>query len=108
MLRHSRVGTCVVRIHRDQQAVRLTVTNDGLEGHPAAPFSNARPGSGLNNLRDRIEAVEGRLTAEITDGKWFSLTAVVPVPAKSPAPKHWLVRPVHPSDSGMRDSASVA
>jgi two-component system, NarL family, sensor histidine kinase DesK len=108
MLRHSRVGTCVVRIHREQDAVRLTVTNDGLEGHPAAAFSNARPGSGLNNLRDRIEAVEGRLTVEITDGKWFSLTAVVPLPAKNPAPKHWLVRPVHPSGRGMHDSASVA
>ncbi|KUN85031.1 sensor histidine kinase [Streptomyces griseoruber] len=108
MLRHSRVGTCVVRLHREQGAVRLTVTNDGLDDCPAAAFSDARPGSGLNNLRDRVEAVEGRLTAEVTDGKWFSLTAVVPLPAKTAAPRHWLVRPLHPSGRGMHDSATVA
>ncbi|MES9523820.1 sensor histidine kinase [Streptomyces capoamus] len=107
MLRHSRVGTCVVRLQREQDAVRLTVANDGLDDRPAAAFSNARPGSGLNNLRDRIEAVEGRLTTEVKDGM-FSLTAVVPVPAEAPAPRHWLVRPLYSADRGVHDSTTVA
>ncbi|MEU1516804.1 histidine kinase [Streptomyces sp. NPDC005811] len=108
MLRHSRVGTCVVRLHREQGTVRMTVTNDGLDDFPAVATGDARPGNGLTNLRDRIEAVEGRLTAEVMDGKWFSLTAVVPLPAKTATPRHWLVRPLHPDDSGVHNSATVA
>ncbi|MFJ7075941.1 sensor histidine kinase [Streptomyces sp. NPDC098781] len=108
MLRHSQVGTCVVRLHREQGAVRLMVANDGLDDRPPAAVGNARPGTGLDNLRDRIEAVDGRLTAEVTDGKWFSVTAVVPLPAKTAVTRHRLLRPVHPCEAEIHGSATVA
>ncbi|WP_328496303.1 histidine kinase [Streptomyces sp. NBC_00414] len=112
MLRHSRVGTCVVQLSREPGAVGLIVTNDGILEHPAGPVRRTRPGSGLTNLRERIEAVEGRLSIKVVDDKWFSLTAVVPLPAGAHEAKRPFLRTAvaaaHPPESEMHDSATVA
>ncbi|MCX4766655.1 histidine kinase [Streptomyces sp. NBC_01275] len=112
MLRHSRAGACVVQLGLEQGAVRMAVTNDGLVDRPATPFGGGRTGSGLTNLRERLDAVEGRLSTEITDEGWFSLTAVVPLPSQTQASRNRLLRSLaqslQPSDSGMHDSATVA
>ncbi|MET9502682.1 sensor histidine kinase [Streptomyces sp. NPDC006259] len=112
MLRHSKVGTCVVDLDAEDGTVRMTVANDGLTGRPASPPGNARPGSGLDNLRARVEAVEGRLSTEIRDTNWFSLTAVVPLPSETRASARRLLwpsgEPAHPSDADVHDSATVA
>jgi signal transduction histidine kinase len=39
---------------------------------------SSRPGAGLTNMTDRIEAVGGRLTVESRPGSGTSVTAVVP------------------------------
>ncbi|MFL1902943.1 sensor histidine kinase [Streptomyces tauricus] len=116
MLRHSRVGTCVVQLSREPGAVGLIVTNDGIPARPSGPAGSTRPGSGLTNLRERIEAVDGRLSVKIMDDKWFSLTAVVPLPAGAHESKRPFLRtaaaparpPAHPPESELRDSATVA
>lgn len=112
MLRHSRVGTCILHLGLEQGTVRMTLTNDGLMSRAAPRPADARPGSGLTNLRERVEAVEGRLSTEITEEKWFSLTVVVPLPAANQTSRRRLLWPsmdaAHPSDRGMHDSATVA
>ncbi|MFD9203975.1 sensor histidine kinase, partial [Streptomyces anthocyanicus] len=112
MLRHSRVGTCVVQLSREPGAVGLIVTNDGIPAQPSGPGVGTRPGSGLTNLRERIEAVDGRLSVKIMDDKWFSLTAVVPLPAGTHESKRPVLRtaagPARPPESELRDSATVA
>ncbi|GGX44862.1 sensor histidine kinase [Streptomyces fructofermentans] len=113
MLRHSGVTTCVVRLGVEHEAVTLAVANDGLTDRPFSPFGGARPSGGLTNLRERVEAVNGRLRTEIVDDTWFSLTAVVPLPpAKAPAFGRRLLRSsveaVSSYDRDLRDSATVA
>ncbi|MGW2293485.1 sensor histidine kinase [Streptomyces violaceorubidus] len=100
LLRHSRVSTCVVELAREGDSVVLVLSNDGVVDRPAAPA-----GSGLANLRERVEAVDGTLCTEVRDKKWFRLRAVVPVPVESDAPARSLFRA---APTGMDNSASVA
>ncbi|CAM5693795.1 hypothetical protein STENM327S_02150 [Streptomyces tendae] len=102
LLRHSRVSTCVVELAHEGDTVVLELSNDGVVDRPAAPG-----GSGLANLRERVEAVHGKLCTEIRDEKWFRLTAVVPVAGDAPADS--VFRPaLRPTPTGMNNSASVA
>jgi two-component system sensor histidine kinase DesK len=70
VLRHSDARHCSVRIERGRGLLQLTVTNDGLTGAPGA-------GTGVANLRSRVEAVGGSLNTE-RSAEVFQLTAVVP------------------------------
>ncbi|MFE9119638.1 sensor histidine kinase [Streptomyces sp. NPDC007172] len=105
-LRHSRAASCIVQLSREPGAVRLIVTNDGIQETPVSPTSGTLPGSGLTNLRERLEALEGRLNTEIVDDKWFSLTAVVPLPAAAQEPRRRFLRPpaaaVRPAEGDAR------
>jgi two-component system sensor histidine kinase DesK len=88
LLRHSRARQCRIRLERRAtlrgRQLRLTVANDGATG-PLSPLDEERHalrwGSGLDNLTDRMEAVDGTLRTE-TDGDWFRLEAECPVPGK--------------------------
>ncbi|MEV7090631.1 histidine kinase [Streptomyces sp. NPDC093085] len=63
----------------------LTVENDGVP--EAGPAENARKGSGLAGLRERLAAVGGTLEAARTEqGDGFRLTARIPLPAPGTAP----------------------
>ncbi|QNP75676.1 histidine kinase [Streptomyces roseirectus] len=83
ILRHSKAQTCEIRAVREGESVRLVLVNDGVGGkdRPAAP------GCGLDNLRSRVDAVGGRLTAMVREDGRFRLVAKVPVrPNSSAAP----------------------
>ncbi|MEU3353823.1 histidine kinase [Streptomyces sp. NPDC037389] len=102
MLRHSGVRTCVIETGRDGRSVRLCVVNDGVPGPARARFGAAGAGSGLGNLRTRVEALDGRLAAEVSaGGGWFRLTAVVPVSAAAPGARSG-------DGTGVPGSATVA
>jgi two-component system sensor histidine kinase DesK len=77
VLRHSRAKQCVIQATRSGNTVRLHVANDGVAAGPKA--SQGHDGSGLGNLTARLEAIDGRLSTEIRDGRWFHLTAEAPV-----------------------------
>ena len=77
LLRHSNARTCVVSARSDACRVRLTVVNDGAAVH-GAPDS-WRAGSGLGNLRARLDAVGGRLDAGMSADGTFRLTALAPL-----------------------------
>ncbi|GGO54792.1 sensor histidine kinase [Streptomyces lasiicapitis] len=54
--KHAAADRATVRVFREEQLLRLTVTDDGIGGVDPAR------GSGIRGLRDRIRAVDGHLT----------------------------------------------
>ncbi|WP_170225232.1 sensor histidine kinase [Nocardioides albertanoniae] len=72
VLRHSGAASCRFEITKDAGELRLTVVDDGIGG----PVGNERSG-GLEGLRQRLRAVDGRLDVRPgSDG--FRLEATVP------------------------------
>ncbi|MFG2143296.1 histidine kinase [Streptomyces sp. NPDC048696] len=70
VLKHARADGVTIRIDRVDGSLRLDVSDDGV-GLPAA----SRLGSGLTGLRDRIEAVGGRLSITGRPGGGTTLCA---------------------------------
>ncbi|MBO2462322.1 sensor histidine kinase [Actinomadura violacea] len=85
ILRHSRAARCSIEAAVIDGVARLRLTNDGVDGPPAAPAVPAkegRPGGiGLPSLGERVAARGGVLTAERTDGG-FVLSVQAPVRAE--------------------------
>ncbi|MFN8075588.1 MAG: histidine kinase [Kineosporiaceae bacterium] len=82
VLRHSKATTCRVVVERGEGRVRLLLTNDGVgEGdHLALQKAGKRHGgSGITNLRSRVEALGGRLDARVDDDGWFELDTDLPL-----------------------------
>ncbi|GAA3234025.1 hypothetical protein GCM10020256_50590 [Streptomyces thermocoprophilus] len=76
LLRHSRAGRCTIEVAEQGGRVRLSVCNDGVD--PAYHDPSPHSGSGLGNLRTRIETVGGTLHSEVTGAGTFLLVAEVP------------------------------
>jgi two-component system sensor histidine kinase DesK len=81
ILRHSKAQSCDIRAVREGETVRLVLVNDGVVEKDRSASSS---GSGLGNLRTRLDAVGGRLTAGVHDDGRFRLVAEVPVRPISP------------------------
>ena len=82
VLRHSKAQSFDIRAVRDDARVCLVLVNDGVVDKTRC-LSPA--GSGLENLRIRLDAVGGRLLAGVDDDGRFRLTAEVPVRPFPPA-----------------------
>ncbi|MER7459554.1 histidine kinase [Micromonospora sp. NPDC126480] len=76
VLRHSRAGWCRIEIRREEDVVRMTVTNDGVTATAVAD----RHSHGLTGLADRLAGAGGHLRTRCADGV-FTLEAIVPVAA---------------------------
>jgi two-component system sensor histidine kinase DesK len=76
VLRHSNATNCSIVLTRSDSGLRLSITNDG-----AMDVSTKRrsSGTGLANLRSRVQSVGGALTSRLS-GRSFALTADVPLP----------------------------
>ncbi|MFF8610082.1 sensor histidine kinase [Streptomyces sp. NPDC015346] len=81
VLRHGDPSRCAISLRRKDDAVVLTVENDGVREAPGPRVG----GSGLAGLRERLSAVDGTLTAGPGDGGTFLVTARVPVPRRGDA-----------------------
>ncbi|WP_338676859.1 hypothetical protein V1460_30700 [Streptomyces sp. SCSIO 30461] len=76
-LRHSKVQRCSNSATVDDGTVLLGIVNDGARHHKAS--TRERPASsGLDNLRQRLTEIGGRLTAELREDGRFHLEAYVP------------------------------
>lgn len=68
ILRHSNAQSCSITAVRQGDSIRLTLTNDGVSassrGHVRA--GGERPGGGLENLSERLAAIDGRLTTRVS------------------------------------------
>jgi signal transduction histidine kinase len=78
--KHSHASGAAVAAHVAQDALLVTVRDDGVGG--------ARiDGSGLRGLADRLAVLHGRLTVESPRGAGTLVTAAIPIPAADPDPE---------------------
>ncbi|MFG3526612.1 sensor histidine kinase [Streptomyces sp. NPDC047917] len=76
LLRHSRAGTYAMAAAQDGDRVRLSVSNDGVD--PSYRDVSPHSGSGLGNLRERLQSASGVLTITRGPGGTFELVAEAP------------------------------
>ncbi|WP_432040486.1 sensor histidine kinase [Streptomyces cucumeris] len=76
VLRHSKAETCAIEARRTGGRVRLTLVNDGV-GKPSTILraDTTDGGSGIGNLKVRLEGLGGRLCAGVRPDGWFELRA---------------------------------
>jgi signal transduction histidine kinase len=74
VVKHSGAERAAVRADTDGGLLRVEVHDDGAGG------ANAGNGSGLVGLRDRVEALEGKLEIESPPGEGTRVIATLPVP----------------------------
>ncbi|WP_371287042.1 ATP-binding protein [Mycobacterium sp. PS03-16] len=70
--KHARAGAVTVCVIADDDTLRLSVADDGIGG------ADASAGSGLIGLKDRVEAVAGRLEVASPAGVGTTLTVTIP------------------------------
>jgi signal transduction histidine kinase len=75
--KHAGASRVTVRAHCDDDELRLEVTDDGVGG------AGSGGGSGLLGLKDRVEAVAGRLKVTSANGSGTTVSARIPVPGPS-------------------------
>ncbi len=61
VVRHSRASSCSVSLAREEGVLRLTISDDGK-------WKRALDGTGLAGMRERVDAIGGRLTILRTAG----------------------------------------
>jgi signal transduction histidine kinase len=69
--KHARASRATIAVARTNGRVAIEVTDDGVGGADAE-------GTGLRGLRDRVEALDGRLDVETRVGAGTRVTAVIP------------------------------
>jgi signal transduction histidine kinase len=74
--KHAKASAVDVRAELDDHELRLDVVDDGVGG------ASTGGGSGLIGLKDRVEAVSGRLDVASRAGVGTTVTARIPVPAQ--------------------------
>jgi signal transduction histidine kinase len=79
--KHAGASTVHVELRGMPDGLALTVADDGAGFDPAT----TPPGSGLANLRDRVESVGGTLTVDSTPGTGTRVHAVLPERGIAPA-----------------------
>ncbi|TDD44504.1 sensor histidine kinase [Nonomuraea terrae] len=75
VLKHSTATYCDITIRFTEHEAELSVRNDGVVRRTALDL-----GSGLAGMRERLDAVGGRVTAQPASDGEFLLTAVVSLP----------------------------
>jgi signal transduction histidine kinase len=71
--RYAQASAATVRVTRDGEQLRVEVSDDGLGG------AAITKGSGLQGLRDRVEAIDGRLDVRSQPGRGTRVTAILPL-----------------------------
>ena len=73
---HAGASAVDVRVELSDGRLRVTVADDGRGG------ADAREGSGLTNLTDRVEALDGTLAIVSPPGGGTAITAELPLPVR--------------------------
>lgn len=71
--RYANATGASIRVSRDREQLRVEVLDDGIGG------ATIGAGSGLEGLRDRVEAIGGRLDLQSAPGEGTHLTALLPL-----------------------------
>jgi signal transduction histidine kinase len=72
VVRHAGASRALLRVRRDDEALTLTVADDGAGGADGAD------GSGLRGMADRLAALGGRLDVDSPPGRGTTITGVIP------------------------------
>jgi signal transduction histidine kinase len=72
--KHAKASAVDIGIEQGHRTLTLHVRDDGVGG------ADARRGSGLTGLRDRVEAVGGSMTVDSPAGGGTALTVLLPIP----------------------------
>jgi signal transduction histidine kinase len=75
--KHARASEVTVNVDTDGDDLRLSIRDDGAGG------ADSRTGSGLIGLRDRVEALGGRLLVSSPVGSGTTLVATIPIPLRA-------------------------
>ncbi len=78
VIRHSDGAHCTIRIDALAERLRLEIVDDGRGSDRQRPGVPGLSGSGLSGIRERLQAVGGRLEAGPLSGGGYRLQAVVP------------------------------
>jgi signal transduction histidine kinase len=73
--KYARAGRAEVRLSASDHALTFIVEDDGIGFDPATAS-----GSGLTNMRDRLEALGGELDVRSSLGRGTTVTGTVPTP----------------------------
>lgn len=73
--KHAQAATVTAHLEQRDGTFRLTIADDGVGFDPLEPGA----GQGLGNMRERVEALGGRLRVDSTNGDGTRLIAEVPV-----------------------------
>ena len=74
--KHAGIDEAVVKLSRKENTILLTITDEGVG------FKNQQAGGsglGILMMRERVEAVGGKLIVQSTPGKGCQLDATIPV-----------------------------
>lgn len=85
VIRHSDSAHCTIRIDSVQQNLWLEIVDDGRSNEQRRSGVAGPPGSGLSGIRERLQAVGGRLESGPLPGSGYRLAVVVPDLAGPPA-----------------------
>ncbi|TMB64794.1 MAG: sensor histidine kinase, partial [Chloroflexi bacterium] len=80
MVKHAQATKAIVSIEQRDGHLVFTVADDGSGLNP----ERARSGSGMQNMRDRIEVLGGELQVESSPGAGTRVTGSIPVVAAAP------------------------
>ena len=82
VLRHSDATTAAIRVLADGRQRSVEVVDDGMGAGTEATASpgDARPGTGLDGLRERARGLGGAVEAGPLPGRGFRLLVTVPLP----------------------------
>jgi signal transduction histidine kinase len=78
--RYADASRARVRVSRDSNRLYVEVSDDGVGG------AEVSPGSGLQGLRDRVEAIGGHLELQSASGGGTHVTASFPLTVQTAAP----------------------
>ena len=80
MTRHAKAGRVAVTLSYMDGETTLDVRDDGTGfDHPPADGPGAAGGLGLRGMRERVEALGGRLAVESAPGRGTTIAVTVPV-----------------------------
>jgi signal transduction histidine kinase len=79
--KYAEASEAVVRLREEEGMLSFEVTDDGVGFDPAT----ARMGTGLTNMRDRVDALGGRLEVTAHPGAGTCIRAALPVPVPTAA-----------------------
>jgi signal transduction histidine kinase len=78
--KYAEASSVLVRLHEEDGRLQFEVRDDG-RGFDVATTAS---GAGCQNMRDRLEALDGHLEIHSTPGEGTSVTGVVPVTRRVP------------------------